>query len=258
MNKNNDRDILAEALAQLKQQGLSQQPPKAVVDETVRRLAEARRVVGDAGPVVPDPSNPMRTFLGRTLVRLSLGAAALILLGYALGRLSGPAPMDLDELREALTPAVAASIEPAIREKLMEDMRQKCQVALAASYVKVKEELTQQYRDDLRDELNRYAVQTLAASNAVTNRLLTELVENIDTAQAQDRTQITKVLRQIELNRVQDKTQLAKGLQTLASRTEDELSKTRQQFVQLLVSYQPEELGSEPQPFQNPHERNEP
>ncbi len=254
MNKNNDRDILAEALAQLKQQGPSQQPPKTVVDETVRRLAEMRRVGDDAGPAVLPPSSPMRIFLGRTVVRLSLGAAALILLGYALGRLSGPAPMDLDELREALTPAVAASIEPAIREKLMDEMRQRYQVALAASYVKVKEELTQQYQD----ELNRFAVQTLAASNAVTNRLLTELVENIDTAQAQDRTQITKVLRQIELNRVQDRTQLAAGLKTLASRTENELSKTRQQFVQLLVSYQPEELGPEPQPFQNSQERNEP
>ena len=64
----------------------------------------------------------------------------------------------------------------------MEDMRQRYQVALAATYVKVKEELTEQYRDDL----NRFAVQTLAASNATTNRLLAELVESIDTMQAQD------------------------------------------------------------------------
>ncbi len=117
-------------------------------------------------------------------IRLSLAAAALILLGFAIGRLSGPAPLDMDELREALAPAVAAAIEPAIREKLMEDMRQRYQVALAATYVKVKEELTEQYRDDL----NRFAVQTLAASNAMTNRLLAELIENIDTAQAQDLT----------------------------------------------------------------------
>lgn len=254
MNRNNDKDILAEALAQLKQQGLSQQPPKAVVDETVRRLAEAERTAGEGEAVVPIPSTPWSILFGRTAVRLSLAAAALIMLGYAFGRLSGPAPVNLDKLREALTPAVAASIEPAIREKLMDEMRQRYQVALAASYVKVKEELTQQYRDDL----NRFAIQTLAASNATTNRLLAELVENIDTAQAQDLNRIAKILHQIELNRVQDKTQLAAGLQTLASRTEDELSKTRYQFVQLLANYQPEEFGPVPQPLPNRDERNEP
>jgi hypothetical protein len=44
----------------------------------------------------------------------------------------------------------------------------------------------------------------------------------------------------------------------LASRTEDELSRTRQQFVQLLVSCQPEDLGPASRPLQNLNERNEP
>lgn len=254
MNNRSDRDILAEALAQLKRQGLPQQPPEAVIEETIRRLAEAQSAVGEVGPAGPAPSSPRRILLGRTTIRLSLGAAALIVLGYAFGRLSGPAPMDLDELREALTPAVAASIEPAIREQLMDEMRQRYQVALTASYIKVKEELTQQYRDDL----NRFAIQMLAASNAVTNRHLAELIENIDTAQAEDRDRIARVLHQIEFNRVQDKTQLAKGLQTLASRTEGELSRTRQQVVQLFASYQPEDFGLPPQPLQSIRERNEP
>ena len=112
-----------------------------MIEETIRQLAEAQSVIGETGPTATAPRRPRRILLGRTAIRLSLGAAALIMLGYALGRLSGPAPMDLDELREALTPAVAASIEPAIREKLMDEMRQRYQVALAASYVKVKEEL---------------------------------------------------------------------------------------------------------------------
>jgi hypothetical protein len=247
--RDDERDILAEALAQLKKQGLSQQPPKTVVDETIRRLAEARPTTVDAAH-----RDSRHIFLGRMAVAAPLAAAALILLGFAIGRLTGPAPLDLDELREALAPSVAASIEPALRARLIEDARQRYQVALAASYVKLKEELTQQYRDDL----NRFAVQTLAASNAVTNRLLAELVENIDTAQTQDLDRIARALHQIELNRVQDKTQLAAGLQTLASRTEDELSRTRQAFVQLLVNYQPEDLGPEPRPFQNPDERNDP
>jgi len=247
--RDDEKDVLAEALAQLKRQGLSQQPPKAVVDETIRRLAEARPAT--AGP---DHRAARRVFFGHMNIAAPLAAAALIALGFAVGRLSGPKPMNLDELREALAPSVAASIEPALRAALVDDMRQRCQVALAAGYVKMKEELTQQYRDDL----NRFAVQTLAASNAVTNRLLADVIENIDTAQAEDQTRIVRALRRIELNRVQDRTQLAAGLQTLASRTEDELSRTRQAFVQLLANYQPEDLGPEVRPLQNPKERNEP
>jgi|GEM_PF-395558 len=250
MKKN--KDVLAEALAQLRNAGLPQQPPQAVVDETIRRLGDARSTGVDPAPA--GAGSHRRITLGTTIIPWSAAVAALIALGYAIGRLSQPAPLDMEELREALTPSLAASIEPAIRTRLIEDMRQRYQVALAATYVKVKEELTEQYRDDL----NRFAIQTLAASNATTNRLLTELVESIDTMQTQDLREVARALHQIELNRVQDKTQLVAGLQRLASRTEDELSRTRRDFAQLLVNYQPEDSGPEPRPLPNLTERNQP
>lgn len=250
-----DKDVLAEALAQLDNTGLPQQPPQAVVDETIRRLGNAQPAATSPEPAGADRRNLGRITLRTTIIRWSAAAAALIVLGYAIGRLSGPAPLDMEELREALAPSVAASIEPAIRAKLIEDVRQRYQVALAATYVKVKEELTEQYRDDL----NRFAIQTLAASNATTNRLLTELVESIDTMQAQDLKQVARALQQIELNRVEDRTQLAADLQRLASRTEDELSRTRREFVRLLVDVRPEDLDMQPaRPIQIPNERIEP
>ncbi|MBN2130338.1 MAG: hypothetical protein JW741_12620 [Sedimentisphaerales bacterium] len=58
-------------------------------------------------------------------------------------------------------------------------MKQKYQLALAHTYVQIKEELTQQYRD----ELNRLAVQTLAASNATTNQLLVQLLDVVKAEQ---------------------------------------------------------------------------
>jgi DNA primase len=249
-----DKDVLAEALARLEKAGLSQQPPRAVVDETMRRLGAAQAGTAGHESAADGSRGPRRITLARRAFRLLPAAAALIVLGFGIGRLSRPAPLDMDELREALAPSVAAAIEPALREKLIEDLRQRYQVALAAAYVKVKDELTEQYRDDL----NRFAVQTLAASNAVMNRQLAEVMENIDTMQAQDLKQVAQVLHQFELNRVQDKTQLAAGLQRLASQTEGELSRTRQQFVQLLATYQPEDLGPEPRPLPNPSERNQP
>lgn len=237
-----DKDILGEAVTRLKRDALSQQVPEALVEETLRRLGDAQ--MGDIGH-----AEAGRIAIGKTM-RLALAAAALIAVGCIIGRLSRPAPVNIDKLREAMTPSLAASIEPVLRAKVVDDLQRRYQLALTAAYVKVREELTEQYRDDL----NRFAVQTLAASNATTNRLLVELLESIDAAQTRDLNRIGRVISEIERNRIQDKTQLAAGLQTLASRTEE----TRQ-VVQLLVDVLPEELDAEDKPITRiPNERNEP
>ena len=235
-----DRDNLAEALARLKQEGLSEDVPQTLMDETVRRLAEAEAGIEDAGDTrtfrnAGNEIRARRAALRRT-IELTLAAAAVLILGYAVGRLTTPKPMDPEELRAALVPSVAASLEPALREKLSEEMKQQYRLALADTYVRLREELTAQYRDDL----NRFAVQTLAASNAVTNELLANLVQAIDTAQAQDLRRVALALERIERNRVQDRTQLASGLQTLAYRTGDEISRTQRKISQLLVDVRPE------------------
>jgi len=60
--------------------------------------------------------------------------------------------------------------------------------------------------------------------------LLEELIESISTAQTQDRQWFTAALEQVELNRLRDSTAFA----SFAVRTEDELQRTKQGFVQLL------------------------
>jgi hypothetical protein len=237
---------LSEAIAQLKKEGESQEVPQEVLDETLRRIADCRLRIAD--------SSTLRLPI-RGLVRFAAAAAVFVLVGYTAGRLSSPKPMDLDELREVLTPSVAASLEPALRERVTENLRSQYQLALAGMYVRVKEELTEQYRNDL----NRFAMQTLAASNAVTNELLTQLVQEIDTAKTQDLRRVARAIYEIEMNRVQDKTQLASGLQTLANRTEDELSRTKRDIAQFLVDVRP--AGSDGQPTESRRiheERNKP
>jgi hypothetical protein len=239
-------DKLWEAIARLKREGQAQDVPQEVMEETLRRIADCRLPIADSRS---------DRFPTRHLLRLAAAAAILVVAGYAVGRLSAPKPMSLDQLREALTPSVAAAIEPALRRKVVGEIRQDYQAALAGTYVRVKEELTEQYRNDL----NRYAMQTLAASNAVTNELLTQLVRSIDTAKNQDLHRIAQALSEIEMNRVQDKTQLASGLQTLASRTEDELSRTKRAIAQLLVDVRPTGFdASQVEPEQPQIERNQP
>ena len=244
--RENRKDRLSQAIDRLKQQGLSQEPPKEVVDETLRRIA-------DSGPLVVPIRHPQPAICHFS--RLAAAAAILVVAGYAVGRLSVPKPMNLDQIRDALTPAVAAAIEPDLRARVVDEVRDDYQIALASVYVRVKEELTDQYRDDL----NRLAVQMLTASNAVTNELLTQLVQSIDTTQTQDRRQITRALYEIEMNRVQDKTQLASGLQTLAYHPENELTRTRREVAQFLGDVRLEGLdGPVGQPKHIYDERSEP
>ncbi len=251
MKKRKDR--LSQAIARLKQEGVSQELPKEVVDQTLRKIADCGLRIADSGGR-PQPIRAAQSTI-RPLFRLAATAAVFVLLGYAAGRLTAPKPVDLDQLRDALTPSVAAAIEPALRARLADEMRRDYQIALANTYVRVKEELTAQYRNDL----NQYALQTLAASNAVTNELLTQLVQSIDTAQTQDLRRITRALYEIEMNRVQDRTQLASGLQTLAYRTEDELSRTKNAIVQLAADTRPTGVDLPPvEPGQTSKERNKP
>jgi hypothetical protein len=160
----------------------------------------------------------------KSLLKIAAAAILLIATAYATGRLAAPRPPDIEQIRAAL--------EPTIRQNLLDETKQYLQLALTNGYIRIQNELRQQYRQDL----NRFAVQTLAASNAVTNELLTELIESINETKAQDLRRIAAVLEQMELNRLYDKTQLASGLETLAYQTEDELQRTKD-MVHLLSSY---------------------
>lgn len=215
-----DQDVLSEAIEQLRNETVQPGPPQGVVDAALNALEAA----GAA-------ENPRPAIAIRFTAKIAVAAAVLLLAGYAVGRVSAPAAPDMDQLKQEL----AVSIEPVIRERVIDDMRQQWQVVLAGGFMRLKDDLTQQYRADL----NRFAVQTLAASNAVTNQLLGQLVQGINTAQTEKMHQVAGALQQIERNRLKDRSQLAAGLEALACQTEDGLQQTREEFVQLLVQTYP-------------------
>lgn len=251
MRKRHEKEILAEAIAQLRQQGLSSPPPKEVVDATLRRLGECGMQSAESETGQSPLRIPYSAF--RNHIGLKFAAAAVFLLaGYIAGRAATP---NVDQLREALTPSIAASLEPVLRQKLGEEMKDHWQVAMAGTYVRLKDELGQQYRDDL----NRFAIQTLAASNATTNALLADLLQTIDTAQTRDRRRIALAISEIDAKRMQDRTQLAAGLVTLASRTEDEFAQTKKVLARFLIEEPSAEIDLPRRlPTDTENERNEP
>jgi len=214
-------DILSEAIEQFRNEPVPAHPPRAVVDATLRELTQINTTY-----------HPHTSLIAKVTTRLVAAAAILVLAGYAIGRLTAPPGPDIEQLERNLISSVAASIEPIVRQSVMQDVQQQWHAALTASHMQLKDDLTQQYQADL----NRYAIQTLMASNEVTNRLLGELAQGINTAQTQKMQWVAGVLEQIERKRINDKTQLAAGIKALAYRTEDGLQQTREDLVHLLAT----------------------
>lgn len=176
------------------------------------------------------------------ITKLAAAAVLLIALGYAIALLRAPRELDADQLH-ALETSLKSSLEPAIRQSLREELSRDWQLTLANNYVQLKDELNQQFQRDL----NEFAVWTFAASNTVTNQLLTELIQSINAAQTQDRRWVAAALEQIELNRLRDKVQLANGLETLALYTDDELMRTKQDVAGWIAYSQPDSFVPEEQ-----------
>ena len=221
-----NENTLDKAIEALKNEQIPPGPPQEVIESTMIKLAETTE---QADTVRPD--NRIRTIkslkAAKSLIKIAAAAVLLITAGYATGRLSGPRPPDMEQIRAAL--------EPKIRQNLLDETKQYLQLGLANGYIRVKDELSQQYRQ----ELNRVALQSVAASNAVTNELLTVLIESFNEAQSQDRQRIAAVLEQIESNQLHDRNQFSNALATLALQTEDELMRTKQDMAHFLSYTQP-------------------
>ncbi|MHC4425442.1 MAG: anti-sigma factor family protein [Planctomycetota bacterium] len=178
-----------------------------------------------------------RTVLRSRVTKLAVAAVLLIGFGYVAGWLSSRRLPGMEQLKSAL--------ESDIRRNLLEEINHDRTLALAGYRADLKEqfdelraELDQQHRRDL----NEFAVKTLAASSAVTNQLLTELIMSIAAVQTRDRRSVVAALSQIESNRLQDKTRFRNGLAAVAVQTADELRQTKLDVAKFIVQAQPDRL----------------
>ena len=221
MKERESENILEKAVKALNDQQAPSGPPEELANSTIAKLTEI------SGQTNTFSSGRRIRLMERIKVLNSFTkvAAAVILLimaGYATGRLLSPKPPDIEQLRIAL--------EPAIRQNILDEMKQYWQLGLTASYAQLKDDLSQQYRRDL----TQFAAYTLAASGAATNQRLEELIESINQAQTQDRQWVAAALGEIELNRLKDNAQLSNAFATFAVQTEDELLRTQQNMAQIL------------------------
>ncbi|MGD2094076.1 MAG: hypothetical protein PVH77_03615 [Phycisphaerales bacterium] len=186
-----DKSDFEKSVETLRNQQVPPGPSRELVDETIRKLTETSKQ--------PNTVNlhKQHWFIERlkaanSFSKVAAAAVLLIVASFAAGRLSTPRQPDIAQIQ--------AAMEPAIREQLLGEMKQYLQLGLTNCYVRLKDDLTQQYRSDL----GQYASQTMAASSAMTNQLLKELIVSINAAQAQDRQWVAGAIEQLELNRLRD------------------------------------------------------
>ena len=227
-------DVLARAIEQLKREPVPSGPPDELKNATLSLLQRAAEQ--PHGPQEVSKTPRFYTFGAR----IAAAAALFFVAGYLAGRLSAPKAPDLRELQAALAPALAEAIEPAISNRL--------ELQLAHNCAALRDELTQQRREDLQ----RFAIQTLTASNAVTNQLLAELIDSIAETQQRDRKSVAAALEIIERNRLEDAARLASGLRTLAYEADDKLQRNRDDMARLLAYGEPRHVDPDSQERQAP------
>ncbi len=225
-----DNNILDKAINALKNESVQPGPDQELIDATVSRLAEAQPQTDSRQVLLFERFRIIKSFS-----KFAAAAVLMIVAGYAAGRLTAPR-LDTEQLKSDIEASLRASLEPEVREKVINEMKPYLQVGFSNCYMQLKDDLTEQYRQDL----SSFASQTLAASNTVTNQMLARLIESFQTAQSQERQWIQAAIEQTEINRVQDNAELSNALINFASQTEDKLTRTQQDMSRLLYEKQPE------------------
>jgi len=222
MKERESENILEKAVNALNNEQVPPGPPRELANSTIAKLTE---ISGQTNTFSNSRRIRLidRIKLPNSFAKVAAAAVLLIMAGYATGRLLSPKPPDIEQLQ--------AVLEPAIREQLLDEMKQYWQLGLTASYAQLKDDISQQYQRDL----NQIAAYTLAASGAATNQLLENLIESINQAQTQERQWVATALGEIELNRLKSDAQLSNAFVTFAAQT-------KQDMAQILSHTQPDSL----------------
>jgi anti-sigma factor RsiW len=162
------------------------------------------------------PARPARVPLQRPLVRWAAAAALMIGIGFGVGRFATSATANAGKIR--------AAIEPEIRQQLRQEFTQL-----------------------LRDELDKAASATLAASGEQTKHWVEDYAQALEAKRTEDGQAIKAALNKLESQLLADVFSLKKDVDTLAVWTDAGLRRARQELVQLADYTQPANISNAPQ-----------
>jgi ribosomal protein S19E (S16A) len=185
-----EEKFIEQAVDALKQQQTPAGPSDELIQTTSRKIEQ-----------IPNQKFYFRfSNAVRELVKIA-AVFALVAAGYATGRYVSPQPPDMQQMRSTL--------EPAIRSQLQDELTESLQTGLVNSYLLLRDELSEQYQQDLNEK--------------------TEQIFSVFSA----------ALEQVEQNRIKDTDILGNALVNYAMQTDGQLQLTKQGVVQIakLLSY---------------------
>ncbi len=162
------------------------------------------------------PARPARVPLQRPLVRWAAAAALMIGIGFGAGRFAAPATANAGKIR--------AAIEPEIRQQLRQEFTQL-----------------------LRDELDKAASATLAASGEQTKHWVEDYAQALEAKRTEDGQAINAALNKLESELLANIVSLKKDVDTVAVLTDAGLRRARQELIQLADYAQPDNSSNSPQ-----------
>ena len=161
------------------------------------------------------PKKRGRVLLAQPMVKWAAAAAIVLSIGVGIGRLTS-APPDVQQVR--------AAIEPELRQ-----------------------ELRREFAQLFRDQLDKSASTTLAASTEQTRQLLAEFARAVEAKRTEDYQAINAALDKLQSQRLADFFSLKKDVDTMAVLTESGFRRAQQQLVQLADYTQPANSSNSPQ-----------
>jgi hypothetical protein len=193
-------------------------PTKEATDRAVRKVRDAliadegRRV----GPALSEAERVTPPSLISGLMKLAAAVMLMVGAGFIGGRLSAPAPLNVQQLQAAMESSLKSSLEPAIRRQLQDEFDNRLQSALSAQRDTLKQELARQVHRDLET----FAGQTLTTVGNLMDQRLMEFAQMVEEARIKDRQHVAAAFDYMG-------SRFGDGLETLATQTDSLLGAER-------------------------------
>jgi hypothetical protein len=173
--------------------------------------ARCDKVIDALGGVAPGQTRSTRILpLLGGFARTAVAAVLILGAGITIGRVTGPRPVDVEQLRTDVQASVVASLKPALQASALAELDRRLDAALAESNTQLAAEIAEQMRQDLR----LFASDFVSVTQDLVDRRFGEVVELIEAGRQTDRRQVAKALDQI-------KAQTGRGFLRLAALTEE-------------------------------------
>jgi hypothetical protein len=158
--------------------------------------------------------------------RYVAAASVLIVFGFLAGRAFNPS-IDVDRLQKQWVATVQPQMEANITSSVVKTLRPE----IVNEYAAMQDALS----DQINVQLTAYAEQTIMRNDLQTYRLLTELIEAIESAQVQNQQWALTAMAELESQRLKDQQAVQNQVAVLAAYTDNEFSRTQKAIQALSI-----------------------